>query len=276
MEPPRDYDGLVATLVARQAQLSPRNAQVARFLLNHPEDVALSTIVRLAETAAVSPAAITRFAQELGFAGFPDLQRVFRERLLGPRPTHADRVAEFDASADLDDPGRAFASLVQAASASLARIDEALDRRALVAAVELLAGAGAIHVAAARGAYGIGAYAVYGLGRSGLRAHLIDNQGAMRAEQVGAMAPGDALIAITFDDYTPETVEIARAAAAAGHRVIAVTDNELSPVVPLSAVALFVKEARLGHFRSQVPAMVLMQSIIVSLARRRASGGNFQ
>ena len=43
------------------------------------------------------------------------------------------------------------------------------------------------------------------------------------------------------------------------------TDNELSPIAALGAHTLFVKEARLGHFRSQVPAMVLCQSIIVSL-----------
>jgi DNA-binding MurR/RpiR family transcriptional regulator len=63
-------------------------------------------------------------------------------------------------------------------------------------------------------------------------------------------------------------VEIALRAAEAGRTVLAITDNELSPVAPLAAHVLFVKEARLGHFRSQVPAMVLCQSLIVSLGRR--------
>ena len=47
-----------------------------------------------------------------------------------------------------------------------------------------------------------------------------------------------------------------------------ITDNELSPVAGLGDPVLFVKEARLGHFRSQVPALVLCQSIIVSVGRR--------
>jgi len=141
----------------------------------------------------------------------------------------------------------------------------------MLRAVDLLPQAGEVHVAAARGAYGIGSYAVFGLTLSGRRAHLIDNAGAMRAEQVGAMAPGDALMAITFDDYTPETVQAAQLARDRGHPVVAITDNELSPVVPLAAVTLYVKEARLGHFRSQVPAMVLMQAIFVSLGRRAAT-----
>jgi DNA-binding MurR/RpiR family transcriptional regulator len=134
--------------------------------------------------------------------------------------------------------------------------------------VAALAACEAVHIAAARGAFGIGAYAFYGFAKSGKRAHLLDNLGAMRAEQVAAMGPRDALLVLTFDDYTPESVEIALRAAEAGRTVLAITDNELSPVAPLAAHVLFVKEARLGHFRSQVPAMVLCQSLIVSLGRR--------
>ena len=270
-----DFDGLVAALVARQGTLSKRHEQVARFCLNHPEDVAINGIVRLAAQAGVPPATITRFAKDLGFAGFADLQRVFRERLLGPRPTYADQMTALAAQpltevsdTDLDDPSRVFDVFVQAAVGSLLRIGQSLDRVALEAFVTALAQAEVIHIAAARGAFGIGAYAFYGLAKIGKRAHLIDNLGVMRAEQVAAMGPKDALIVLTFDDYTPETVAVAQAAHDAGRVVLAITDNELSPVVGLAHHVLYVKEARLGHFRSQVPAMVVCQAVIVSLGRR--------
>lgn len=267
--PPRDFDALRAALIARQGTLSRRLSQVAQFFLNHPEEVAVSTLVRLADLSSVPPATITRFAKELGFAGFADLQLVFRERLLGPRLPYAERLAApGPGDTDLDQPGAVFGSFVQAAVQSLLRIEEALDRTQLAAFVDVLAQSEVIHVAAARGAFGLGAYTVYGLGSIGRRAHLIDNLGAMRAMQVASMGPGDTLLAMTFDDYTPETVEIAQLAAARGHRVLAVTDNALSPVVPLSTHVLYVNEARLGHFRSQVPAMIVAQSIIVALGRR--------
>ena len=57
-------------------------------------------------------------------------------------------------------------------------------------------------------------------------------------------------------------------AARKGHSVLAITDNALSPVVGLASHVLYVNEARLGHFRSQVPAMVVCQAMIVSLGRR--------
>lgn len=275
----RDYEGLQKELVARAGTLSKRLSQVARFFLNHPEEVAINTLVRLAEQAKVPPATITRFTKELGFTGFAELQGVFRERLLGPRLPYIARMAQPGmrpgsdriGNADLDQPRHVFGSFVQAAVQSLLRIEEALDMAQLDAFVDVLHKSDAVHVAAARGAFGLGAYTVYGLSNIGKRAHLVDNLGAMRGLQIAAMRPGEALMVMTFDDYTPETVEAAHMAVTAGHPVIAITDNELSPVAKLAKHVLYVNEARLGHFRSQVPAMVVCQAIIVSLGRRSAN-----
>jgi DNA-binding MurR/RpiR family transcriptional regulator len=245
---------------------------VAQFFLNNPEEAAINTMVRLAEQASVPPATITRFAKEFGFSGFAELQSVFRERLLGPRLPYAERLNEAsgpNADADLGDASGVFGGFVQAAIQSLMRLEQSLNHANLDTFVTAMAAADAIHIAAARGAFGVGAYTLYGLASIGKRAHLIDNLGAMRAEQVAAMAPGDILLVLTFDDYTPETVAVAQAAVARGHRVLAITDNELSPVAGLAEHVLYVTEARLGHFRSQVPAMVLCQSLIVATGRRR-------
>lgn len=91
----------------------------------------------------------------------------------------------------------------------------------------------------------------------------------MRVQQMKAIAADDVLLAISFDDYTPETIEVANLCSAQDIKVLTITDNELSPLVVPAQYALFVKEARLGHFRSQVPAMVLCQSIIASVAASR-------
>src|SRR5882724_5292363 len=93
-KPYQGYDDLRKELVSRAETFSKRLSQVARFFLNHPEEVAINTLVRLAEQAQVPPATITRFTKELGFTGFAELQGVFRERLLGPRLPYAARMAE--------------------------------------------------------------------------------------------------------------------------------------------------------------------------------------
>lgn len=156
-----------------------------------------------------------------------------------------------------------FELFVQSAISSLVRIDQTLDHAVLENVVANIAKAGAVHIMAARGAFGIVGYMFYGLASIGKRVHLIDDLGAMRAEQLSAVGPKDLLLIITFDDYTAETIEIAKLAADRGQQLLAITDNELSPVAEIAEHVLYVKEAQLGHFRSQVPAMVVCQSVFV-------------
>lgn len=277
MADPIDYADLVQRLRDRRSSLSPRLQDVAQFVLNNPEDVAILTIVEIARAAKVPPSAVTRFTQELGLERFAQLQAIFRSRLVGPRPPYADRLrgiagraAAAEGPIDLSDPQEVLEIFAGSAYVSLLNLVE--DQRAapLAAFVETVRAAAAVHVCGGRGAFGVAAYSVYGLAAVGKRALLIDNLGAMRVQQVQAVAPDDVVLAISFDDYTRETVEVAAAAAAAGRAVLAITDNELSPLVPLARQVLYVKEARLGHFRSQVPALVLVQAIIASVGR---SGG---
>jgi DNA-binding MurR/RpiR family transcriptional regulator len=271
-----DYAGLIATLKAQMPALSRRLQQIAQFVMNNPEDVAIYTIVEIASQAGVHPSAITRFAKEIGFSGFAELQAVFRQRLVGPKMTYHERMKALTATGesresgdlDLHEPSLVFDTFVQAALDSLLRLKEDIDRSGLQSFVDCLLDAEAVHVVAARGAYGVGAYCYYSLSRVGKRAHLIDNQGSMREQQLAATGERDVLLILTFDDYTAETVEIARLAHALERTLLVITDNELSPVAALGTHTLYVKEARLGHFRSQVPAMVLCQSIIVSLGRQ--------
>lgn len=270
----RDYGEFVAALLARKPSLSRRLQQVAQYLLNNPEDAAIFTIVEIARRAGVPPSAITRFAKELGFDGFAGLQALFKQRLLGPRMSYADRLRAVNrevqpvAPGDPRDPHQVAETFIQAAFDALLRLREDVAGAALAPFVDALQKAKAVHIAAARGAFGVGGYTYYGLSRIGKRAFLLDNLGAMRAEQLAAMDADDALLVITFDDYTPETVELAHKAHAAGRTVLAITDNELSPVAPLAKHVLYVKEGRLGHFRSQVPAMVLCQTLVMSLGYR--------
>jgi DNA-binding MurR/RpiR family transcriptional regulator len=273
-----DYAGLVAFLKERQPQLSPRLQDVALFFLNNPEEVAILTIIEIAKAAAVPTSTVTRFSQALGFDRFSDLQAVFRQRLLGRRRTTDGRTALLGAAAvdaDLDDPMRVVALLAEAGAASLSgMIDDlsqdngAQDLQAFVAA---LRSAHAIHIIGNRGAFGVACYAFYGFASLGKRAFLIDNAGSMRTLQVRAIAPDDVLLAISFDDYTSETIEVVGLARKQGCTVLAITDNELSPLCKPAQHRLFVKEARLGHFRSQVPAMVMLQALIVSTGRHRES-----
>ncbi len=93
---------------------------------------------------------------------FNSLQSVFRQRLLGPRMTYAQRMKSFaDAPRPtkskvlhLDEPSLVFDTFVQAAMDTLIRLREDVDRSELQGFVDVLAKSGAVHIIGARGAYG--------------------------------------------------------------------------------------------------------------------------
>lgn len=63
-------------------RLSKQQQQIARFVLEHPDQLALGTVATVAESAAVQLSALIRFANALEFGGFTEMQQVFRSRLL--------------------------------------------------------------------------------------------------------------------------------------------------------------------------------------------------
>lgn len=264
-----DYVQFVDRLKARRDTLPPRLQDVAQFVLNNPEEVAILTIVEIARAAKVPPSTVTRFTQELGLSRFADLQAIFRARLVGPRMSYADRMNDMSARAgkqmNPSDPQSVLGAFAVSAFNSLSQMVEDQTSAALSDFVGALRAAEVVHLCGGRGDFGVAAYCFYSLSAVGRRAALIDDLGGMRGQQLKAAGAGDAVVCIGFDDYAAETLEVARAAADRNLVVLAITDNELSPLVPLARHALFVRETQLGNIRSHVPAMVLCQALVASV-----------
>ncbi len=263
--PPRDFDALRAELAARAGSLSKRLTQVAQFFLNHPEEVAVTTLVRLADQAASAARHDhtlrqgARIRRALPTCNWCSASGCLARACPMPNawPSPASRMPT---STSLDTSSAASCRLRCSRFCGSRRRWTVAQ---LDAFVEVLADSDVVHVAAARGAFGLGAYTVYGLGSIGRRAHLIDNLGAMRAMQVRPMGPNDTLLVDDLRRLHARDGRDRHARRRAGPAVLAITDNALSPVAGLATHVLYVNEARLGHFRSQVPAMVVCQAMIV-------------
>ena len=95
--PPTTAEELRAAILARYESLSKRLQQIARYVLDEPNAVALETLAVLAERTGVQPSAIVRFAKYFGFDGATQMQRLFRDGLLsGTAPLgYSERVREF-------------------------------------------------------------------------------------------------------------------------------------------------------------------------------------
>lgn len=276
MAAPLTFDDLKSEIARRQAELPARLRQIAEFAVHHPNEMALGTVATIAGRARVQPSSIVRFANTFGYGGFSALQQVFRTRLVeGAGPSYRERIAAMReaSAASPAGPGDVLARFVGEGVAALEHLHEAIRDAELKRAIRLLARADAIYLVAQGRSFPVAFYLHYAIRRLDLSAHLVDGVGGTARLQAGTANRRDALIAVSFKNYSPDVVAIAKETSERGVSVIAITDGPLSPLAACASVAFELHEEEPHAFRSLVAPMCLAQSLIVALGHQLAGNG---
>lgn len=269
---PETYEELRAVLASGTVHFPKRLRQVAIFLWQHPRDVALGTIVQVAEQAGVQPSTLVRFAQIFGYGGFSDFQTLFKEHIKGSRPESRVRGEMPETAASDGDGSLHFLNgFIAASHASLDRIGERFDHGSFEAIVGMLADAALIYVIGSKRAFPVAAYLSLTLSQQGIRNLLVDNVGSTAFDQVGCAGPGDAVLAISFSPYnsiTPDLVAIARER---GARIAALTDSTFSPLIGAADLWLEVIESDFAGFRSLAGSLAVGMALAHAVAARQSA-----
>jgi len=266
-------------LISRESErLTPRMRDAARYALDHPNDVALSPVANLATVSKIAPAAFIRLAQALGFDGYSDLQRLFREPLqLASKPTFRERIRHFGGEKPLEnpsDPAAVLQAFSEANRVSLEHLGADAAGMPLRQAIALIKHAPMVHVMGFRRSYAVAAYLAYALNRVGRPAMQITGLGGATGEQSSIARPGDLLIAISFPPYAVDTLQVCEQLKSRGVKRLAITNTLFSPVAKDADLVLEVNDAELLGFRSLVAAMSLAQTLAMGLAfSQQASPG---
>jgi DNA-binding MurR/RpiR family transcriptional regulator len=264
---PADFESFRRDVTERRESLPPRLRQIAEFALMHPEDMAFGTAAGIAASADVQPSSLVRFAQLLGFSGFSDLQTIFRNRLISG--DHLDRIERLSAARQQGAAPDTLQSFVESSIVSLQRLSASAIRASIDDAATRLAAARSIEIIGLRRVFTVASYLSYGFSKLGIRARLIDGIGGFEPAHLGAFDASDALIAISFRPYTPATIEIARAVAAVGAPVIALTDTALSPLAELATTRIEIVETDFAGFRSLAATIAVASTLMTAVAERR-------
>jgi DNA-binding MurR/RpiR family transcriptional regulator len=270
IEPPESFDAFQRRLIEIEPHLPKRLRQAAAYALEHPDEFALSTASALARNAEVQASTLVRFAQTLGFAGFSELQELFRSRLRNRWPDYSERLRALHDARDSGDPTHLLFGFADSAATSIARLREIVQRRELEEAVSLLAQARTIHCLGQRRSFCVAHYLTYALSQLGVPASLIDNVGGLGPEELAQAGPGDALIAVSFSPYTPFTVDLAKRARHADVPIVVITDSALSPLAGLADVRFEIVESDFGSFRSLSATFCLAMTLAVAVGEKRA------
>jgi DNA-binding MurR/RpiR family transcriptional regulator len=268
-EPPRDLKSLRALIAGRRSSLPKRLVQVTEFATAQPEEIAFGTVATIAAKAHVQPSTLVRFAQALGYSGFSDLQAVFRAHARLRWQDYEQRLETLHEESSDEDPSALLRRFMDTSLVSVQRAMQTVDAESLRQSVELLARAETIHLLAARRSFPVTAYLAYALRNLAVRCELVDQVAGLAPEQVGLIAPRDAVVAISFTPYARATVEWAGLAARHQVPVLAITDSPFSPLVPTATAWLEVAEADCAGFRSLAATMGLAMTLAVAVARQR-------
>ncbi len=265
---PASVDAFHARLAAIADTLPKRLRQCADYISAHSDRIAVSTVAELAAGAQVPPSAVMRFCQMLGFSGYSEMQKLFRDAYTPGWPDYATRLANLQA-AGAGSPAALLAEFVEAGRLSLEALAASLDEKALSVAVGVLARADTVHVVGLRRAFPVASYLVYVFEKMQVPAMLHDSVGKL--DHRFALRAGDALLAISFAPYSEETVALVGDARHRGLPVVGVTDCPGSPLWGLSDVVLAVPEVDFGAFRSLSATLALALTLVVSVGSARAA-----
>lgn len=266
LAPPTSLEEFHARLAERLDSLPRRLRQCADHVLANSDRIAVSTVAELAAGAEVPPSALMRFCQILGFSGFSEMQKLFRDAYNPGWPDYATRLRNLKETG-AGSPAALLAEFVDAGRMSLEALAKVADEQALSAAVAQLAAAETVHVVGLRRAFPVACYIAYVLEKLSVPAMLHDGVGKL--DHRFALRPGDAVLAITFTPYSEETVQLAAEAHARGLPVVALTDRPTSPLVRSASSMLLVPELDFGAFRSLSATIALALTLAVAVGSAR-------
>jgi DNA-binding MurR/RpiR family transcriptional regulator len=263
---PATLDALFRVLAERAESMPKRLRQCADFVARYPDRVAVSTVAELAAAADVQPSAMMRFCQDLGFSGYTQMQRLFRDEYTRKWPDYATRLQNLRGSGERA-PGAMLAEFVEAGRTSLENLMATVDAEMLERAVDVLTNAPVIHLVGYRRSFPVAAYLAHALEKMEVPCVLHSGVGMLASRH--AMRPRDAALAISFAPYSAETIGFAEAARAGNHPVVAITDGLSSPLQRLQVIPLLVSEVDVGAFRALSATFALAIALAVAVGSRR-------
>ncbi len=269
--PPQTSEELRAAILDRYEDLSKRLQQIARYVLDEPNAVALETLAVIGERAGVQPSAIVRFAKAVGFESASQMQKVIRDGLIAGSAVlgYSERVRQFSENATARTGGQpedVLAEFVEGNVLAMNNLRELVKAKDLRAAVDLISEAETVYVVGFRRSLPVSSYLAYSLQQLNKRTVFVDGVGGLTRQQIQTIGPSDLMIAVSFHPYAEEAIQAVQTATMHAAKVLSISDSLVSATAKPATLALQVKEAEIRKFRSLAATMCLAQAIVISYA----------
>ncbi len=246
--------------------LSKGQKKIAAAILEHYDQVAYMTAARLGVMVEVSESTVVRFATELGYDGYPAMQRAIGE-LVRTKLTSNQRIAV--SNQRLGD-AEVLESILTADAEKIKLTLEHIDRASFHAAVDAMVNAKTISVIGVRSSASLASFLHFNL------ALVFDNVKLLQPtssgevfEQMLDIEEGDVVFAISFPRYSTKLINAVRYANAQGATVVALTDSPMSPIAAPADYVLTAQSDMASYVDSLVAPLSILNAILVAIAKKR-------
>lgn len=257
---------ILSLMQKKASSFSKGQRMLARYITEAYDKAAFMTASRLGKTVGVSESTVVRFAVELGYNGYPDMQKAMQDMVLN-RLTSVQRI---EVASDRIGNQDVVTSVLQSDADKLRQTSEILDRNEFSNAVQAILNGRRIYVLGARSAAPLASFLGYYLQFMFRNVHLVTVSGCSEMfEKMIDIDASDVVVAFSFPRYSAATTKGAQYCRSVGAKVIGITDSCLSPLGENSDYVLQAKSDMVSLVDSIVAPLSVVNALLVALASGR-------
>ena len=256
---------ILSVLQSNVSTFSKGQRLIAKYILEYYDKAAFMTANKLGKTVGVSESTVVRFAVELGYDGYPKMQKALQEMVLN-RLTSVQRIeVTNDRIGDQD----VVSMVLQSDIDKLRQTSDTVSREDFHAAVNAILGAKRVFIMGVRSAAPLANFLGYYLNYMFNNVHIITTSGTEMFEKIVGVTSEDVVIAISFPRYSSSTLKGAQYCRSTGATVIGLTDTRLSPLGQNADHVLVAKSDMVSLVDSLVAPLSVINAMIVAIAAKR-------
>ena len=247
-------------------EMSKGQKLIANYIVNHYEKAAFMTAARLGEVVGVSESTVVRFAIELGYDGYPKLQKVLQE-LIKSKLTSVQRI---EVTSNRMNEENILKSVLQSDMEKIKVTLEEIDHESFDAIVEALLGANKIYILGVRSSAPLASFLGFYFNLIFDNVRLVHTTSVSEMfEQILKASEGDVVIGISFPRYSKRTINALKFVKSQGATVIAVTDSKESPLAECADHCLTARSDMASFVDSLVAPLSVINALIVAIGMRK-------
>lgn len=257
---------LIHSITQQMPGFSKGQKLIAQYILAHYDKAAFMTAAKLGMTVGVSESTVVRFASELGFEGYPQLQRALQE-LIRNRLTSVQRM---EVTSDQLGEGNVLHKVLNLDIEKIRRTMEKASVEGFEQAVDTIVNAKNIYILGVRSASALSGFMSFYFNQIFESVRLVNTTSTSEMfEQIMRIKEGDVFIGITFPRYSKRTVNAANFAKQNGAKVIAITDSNISPIAETADHLLLARSDMASFVDSLVAPLSVINALIVAVGIRK-------